>query len=189
MTWNEYKKEAERTFAYHKYGSIVDQLHCAIGIVTEIEELKYAWKGVQEGSSPYIEPDTSMKNINAREELGDILWYIANLERLIETPEYDFNLKGVTYPLEILDSSAANLLDIYKKALYYNRIVKYADVTNLIYMIRTAADSLCYSNKWITEDIMDNNINKLRIRFPEKFTDEKANNRNIKEEYKALTKK
>ena len=38
------------------------------------------------------------------------------------------------------------------------------------------------------EKSLENNINKLKVRFPEKFTEENALNRNLKEERKVLEK-
>jgi hypothetical protein len=48
--------------------------------------------------------------------------------------------------------------------------------------------NLCNLNEWDLESILEININKLKIRFPEKFTNDLAINRDLIEERKTLEK-
>ena len=48
--------------------------------------------------------------------------------------------------------------------------------------------NLCTFNNFDLEEILQTNIDKLRIRFPEKFTEENALNRNLEQERKTLEK-
>ena len=119
MNYKKYQEEAARTFANRKEPldtDITDELHCVIGMSTEVAELMDAFKK----RIYYLKP---FDETNSKEELGDLMWYIANYCRL----------KG--YDLE---------------------------------------------------DIMEMNINKLRIRYPEKFSLEQAENRDLEAERKSL---
>lgn len=91
-------------------------MHCAIGVATESGELMDQFKR-------HIYYGKPLDVVNIKEELGDKMWYIMNLCRLL-----DLNL----------------------------------------------------------EEIMDININKLRVRFPDKFTNEAALNRNLDAERETL---
>jgi NTP pyrophosphatase (non-canonical NTP hydrolase) len=187
MNWELYKTEASRTFADFKKGftpNLMDQVHCPIGMVTEIQELKEA-----QDLKPFTDDKVKLKNTNIREELGDILWYVANLERLIETPLYDLKGGFSPYPMEQLEQAAAEILDIYKKKLYYNRDIDYKKVQHLCKLVRAAVDSFAYLDKWTSEQLQQENIAKLKVRFPEKFTEDLANNRNTVAEYAAMDKK
>ena len=48
--------------------------------------------------------------------------------------------------------------------------------------------NLCTFNNFDLEEILQTNIDKLRVRFPEKFTKENALNRNLEQERKTLEK-
>ena len=95
----------------------IQLLHAAMGISTELGELS-------DNLKKYLFYGSKLNIVNAREELGDIMWYIA---------------------------LACRSLDV----------------------------SL--------EDICEKNINKLKIRYPDKFTNESAENRNIEEETRVLS--
>ena len=85
-----------------------------------------------------------------------------------------------------LATEAGEFLDVYKKKLFYN---KKADFVNLDEEI---GDILWYvaiylNARGITfEQIMQQNIDKLRARYPEKFTSEHAINRDLDAEREAL---
>lgn len=92
------------------------RLHAIIGLCTEVGELQDHFKqGIWYNNDKGIE--------NLKEELGDILWYIA---------------------------------------------------------------LFCDTFKWSLEEIMVANIEKLKIRYPEKFTEEKALNRDLEAEKETL---
>jgi len=181
MKWSEYKTEAERTFAYMS-GNLgwlqmqdkLDQMHCAIGISTEIAE--------------FMGAIAAKDFVNANEELGDIFWYVANLERLIKhESEHLPNPTGLQklFVDEWLVGHQ-ELLDHYKKAVYYGSDVdkiyvqKHVDITKdiLINIIYNAGENV--------QDILSKNIKKLKIRYPDKFTQDSAENRDLDEERNVL---
>ena len=78
-----------------------------------------------------------------------------------------------------LASEAGEVLDAIKAAIYYGRPL---DRTNLIeelgdieWFLAVLRDELDVSQ----DDVQRINIEKLRARYPEKFTSEAANNRNL----------
>ena len=83
-------------------------------------------------------------------------------------------------------TEAGELLDAVKKALFYNKPL---DKTNLI---EECGDILWYMAAVLKEcgvtvdDCMERNIAKLEKRFPEKFTEDKAENRDLAAERAAL---
>ena len=85
-------------------------------------------------------------------------------------------------------TESGELLDALKKSMFYGREL---DVTNLK---EEAGDILWYLA--ILFDELDTDfptemtrvINKLKVRFPDKFTEEAANNRNLEAERKTLEK-
>jgi len=83
-------------------------------------------------------------------------------------------------------TEAGELLDVYKKFLAYG---KEMDVTNIIEEIGDSfwyLVNLCRMLDINPEEVMERCVSKLRVRYPEKFTEERANNRDLEAERKAL---
>ena len=84
-----------------------------------------------------------------------------------------------------LTTESAEFLDALKKEIYYG---KELDKVNLAEEI---GDILWYcaialSELGVSEEVMKKNIAKLEARYPEKFTEEKAENRDLEAERKIL---
>ena len=75
MNFAEYTKEVERTVAGLK-SDFDNQLHMSIGISTEANEILDAYKK----SFAY---SRDLDVVNVGEEIGDLMWYIANLTRML----------------------------------------------------------------------------------------------------------
>ena len=108
MEFKEYQEKAGRTLA-QLVNPITNELHMVLGMVTESAELADVYK-------KHIAYGKDLDDVNLQEEIGDLLWYIANLA----------TLKG-----------------------------------------------------WDISRIMSTNISKLQARYPEKFTNEHAINRDL----------
>jgi len=118
--------------------------------------------------------------------------YIQQAKRT-ETEKYRFKKTGnVTPRIEHaamgIATESGELMDAIKKAKIYGRDL---DKTNLIeelgdlmWYIAILTDDLGTS----FEEVWDKNIKKLKARYPEKYTDEKAHNRNLPKERKELEK-
>lgn len=71
MNINDYQSKAARTCAKID-GGIIDDLHMVLGMQTEVAEIADAYKK----TIAYLKP---LDLVNVKEELGDVMWYIANL--------------------------------------------------------------------------------------------------------------
>lgn len=97
------------------------------------------------------------------------------------TPEYD-----IIHAAMGLVTEAGEFMDAFKKALFYGKNPDYVNLDEEI------GDILWYvaiylNARGITfEQIMQQNIDKLRARYPEKFTSEHAINRDLDAEREAL---
>jgi NTP pyrophosphatase (non-canonical NTP hydrolase) len=85
-----------------------------------------------------------------------------------------------------ISTEAGELLDVMKKYLAYGRIIDRVNLAeecgDVLWYVAIILRTLGLS----FEDVMQMNINKLEKRFPEKFTADKANNRNLKTEREEL---
>ncbi len=95
------------------------------------------------------------------------------------TPRIEHGVMGAV-------TEVGELMDAVKKAKIYGRVL---DRVNLIeeigdtmWYLAILADELGVS----FEDIWEKNINKLRQRYPEKYTDEQCKNRDVATERKIL---
>ena len=175
MDISTYIKESAKTEAKKMYMENVsrDLLYGVIGICTEATELLAA--------------DTS---VNVKEELGDIMWYIAVAMRAekidpikLQNDAAHANIHSgwlnrySDWPLGAIVILAGELLDYLKKVLFYNvpmnqiRLKLYTSLT----LIYAGIMAMSIENKWDIEDILDSNIAKSKELYPEKFNDK--NNR------------
>lgn len=87
-----------------------------------------------------------------------------------------------------LVTEAAEIADVFKKKLAYNKEVDWVNVKEELGDIMWYVSNMCNINGWDLRDILAVNINKLQIRYPEKFTNENALNRNLTIEREELEK-
>ena len=84
-------------------------------------------------------------------------------------------------------TEAAELLDQLKKHIYYgrelNKLNLFEETGDLLWYLATLADELGFD----FEDAMKKNLEKLKARYGDKFTTEKAINRDLDEELKSLS--
>jgi NTP pyrophosphatase (non-canonical NTP hydrolase) len=86
-----------------------------------------------------------------------------------------------------LVTEAAELADVYKKKLAYGKEVDEVNVKEEIGDLMFYIVNMCTINGWDIRDILETNVNKLLIRYPLEFTNEKALNRNLNAERKILS--
>ena len=82
----------------------------------------------------------------------------------------------------------SKLADYVKKFIAYKKPL---DESKEINSLRILLDTICNDIKEIGDDIyqsLQNNIDKLKVRFPDKFSEDQALNRNLEEERKELEK-
>lgn len=83
-------------------------------------------------------------------------------------------------------TEANELLDAFKKHIYYGKPLDVVNVGEEIADQMWYNSNLCRLLKLDMEVLLQNNINKLKVRYPEKFTNELAENRNLAAEYEKL---
>jgi hypothetical protein len=180
MNWEDYKELSKKTMSteFHVGAQVENLLHGVIGILTELEEL-LSWED----------------EVNKKEEVADIFWYIALLDRELslnlKIPNLDdnnfFQLKNE--PLIIQNVKlACKALDQLKKKIYYNKPFEMDKFKILIESIFETTCIICNLNRIEISKILESNIQKLKSRFGDKFSSEKAIKRDLKQERTILEK-
>lgn len=164
-----YQEQAARTCP--SLGSLEkDLLHMKLGVLTEIGELADIFKKNLVYSKP-------IDYVNLGEEIADVCWYLVNEDRIRDITYSDED-KPFRFTEHILKRE-----EILTELLNYQLNYPY-NTLNLMYNI---AES--FKNEGVDfYKCLQNNINKLKIRYPDKFDVEKALNRNLINERKELEK-
>ena len=173
MTIKEYQEQAFRTCA--SLGDLrLDLSHMTLGLMSELVEFKEA-----------------TDEVNEREELADIMWYIANycnlrgydLSFLVESSIDIFAEEKDFFTKLTLHISA--LSDLVKKYVAYGKKI---NIVLEMEFISSLTGLIITSSIFNSERDLQNNIDKLKVRYPEKFTTENAINRDLEQERKELEK-
>lgn len=179
MKIKQFKEECKRTFASLGNDKL-DLSHMILGMVSELEEL----------DASLVTKDV----VNTGEEIADIYWYLMNYisfrELDIELEQSDDNnyrLDSQTL-LYKLSMTVSKLSDLTKKYIAYGRDINEHIEEELILEIDKYLQAILLRKVIDLGNVLQNNIDKLKIRFPEKFNESEANNRNLTEERKELEK-
>lgn len=189
MEFQEYQESAMRT--NNDKGFDLNCLHGVTGMLTELGEVVDAYKR-------NIWYGTALDVTNVTEEVGDILWYEALLSHTINSTALTLSPLGEeSVVLDLAPSSTITNTDILKLLLEIS-----SDVGSLCLLVATAEDLgikgetlatgidmrmytihfqlriLCDLTGISMEKAAEVNIAKLKARFPDKFTEEAAVNRN-----------
>ena len=170
-------------------GEHENERHMNLGVITEIGEVLDIFKK----NLAYNKP---IDVVNLGEELADISWYIVNkcaFEPIPLEEDFDVVLADVK---ELLDNKmfrVENLpIGLKTEALMHTLLLAYCGTTNNIFsapIVQLAI--LANIAEWYELDffqILTNNIDKLKVRYPEKFTNEAAQNRDLEAERAELEK-
>lgn len=178
MKFQEYKEQTKRTLP--DLGSLLlNTIHMSVGIASETHEFLIA----------LVKNDV----VNLGEELTDKVWYAANYAFInnIDLSGFEFSkeLMPVFMPglslkaMQDLDMTGmmmvfgGEILDMDKKFLAYGKERDMGHAKAMLNGLLTCIGNLALSVDLDMETCMENNINKLRIRFPEKFDANLAINR------------
>ena len=180
MNWKEYLELSEKTLSTQFHCEEREQrlLHAVIGVLTEVEELLDNHIGEEQDIT------------NMLEEAGDITWYLAIIgrEMNLDYPQLVVKTKNDN-PMKLVLKIVKNtckLLDMMKKKLYYNKPIDdnlFKTITTLVML-----DVSDYMNTYDIdiEKSFDVNIDKLKARYGDKFSSEKAINRDLETERNIL---
>jgi hypothetical protein len=179
MEWNEYKILSEKTLSTQFHCEKRDELllHGVSGVITELEEL-LGWND----------------EVNKKEEVADVFWYIALLDRELslhlKVPKNQKGYSQITNDTLIIQSfkSSSILLDFLKKKLFYNKTIDIDIFSNYTRNLFQSMCIFCYVNDINIESILDTNIEKLKARYGEKFSSDRAINRDLEKERMILEK-
>lgn len=167
MTIKEYQLEASRTCKDLGENNF---MHMKMGVMTEIGEIVDIFKK----NLAYGKP---IDVVNLGEEIADVAWYIVNwdtfnemLSSVKETAKNE-SLGDILQSLDWINN-------------YYSVCIDndYFETNEQLGLLKSIAD---YYNLNFYE-LLDKNIAKLRTRFPEKFTEEAALNRDLEKERQIL---
>ena len=85
-------------------------------------------------------------------------------------------------------TEVGELQDIYKKHLAYGKPIDEVNEKEEIGDLMWYIACHCKNKGWSLAEIMEKNIEKLKARYPERFSSDKAINRNLSEEREILEK-
>lgn len=83
-------------------------------------------------------------------------------------------------------TEAGELADIFKKNLAYNKKIDWVNAKEEVGDMMWYIANFCRTNNFDLEEILQTNIDKLTARYPEKFTEHNANNRDLEKERNLL---
>jgi NTP pyrophosphatase (non-canonical NTP hydrolase) len=184
MNWEKYKIESERTLSkeFHCEEKYQRLLHAAIGILTEIEEIL-----------PNYENNILISGINDQgsisEEISDVAWYIAILFREYKISFELDKIESYRNSNDILNDiiiSTIKILDPLKKKLFYNKKINDYSIIEFSIKLYSLVLEFCHVNGVDLDESLEKNIQKLKVRYGDKFTSEKAINRDLKTEREIL---
>lgn len=127
---------------------------------------------------------SSLKNKGElEEELGDMCWYIG-CYCILEGIE--FRPLGAK-PLDSLEVAIGELLEMHKKNYAYGKELDFKNQTKYIQTVLYWVYYIADQNDIAVDSMLTRNIEKLRVRYPEKFDSIKAIERVVSEEKKVFT--
>lgn len=184
----EYQGLAERTCP--SLGSEdLNERHMNLGVITEIGETLDIFKKLLAYKKP-------MDLVNLGEELADISWYIVNKCRFQEVAlDDDFN-EVIAEVKELADIKMFTVNDltaeVKSEAILTLLLSSYCAPINTLFNSPIVQLGFLHQiASWFNLDYfqcLTNNIEKLKVRYPEKFTEEAAQNRDLVAERTELEK-
>lgn len=195
MKIEQYKEEVKRTLVV--LPTLKENLiHMSYGISTEIGELLDVYK-------KKLAYGKEIDLVNVKEELSDILWYIFNGFNFLNTNNFlienYINEKENHIEISYEDFKNKNLDIFFLEYILLNGslfgIILNGNINNISHKakIESVLKSLFLNTTIVCDkldininEIMEMNIAKLRIRFPDKFSQDNALNRNLEEERNSL---
>jgi len=177
MTLAEYQLNTKRTNV--DLGStMLNNIHMVLGLTSELSEL--------------CEALVNADQVNVGEELADQMWYASeycningfDLELLLAmqpTVRVDAD-EDYDYAQESLVNSISELANLHKRELAYKKAPSYAVQKQLICNIVWCITEVMDHQTIDCDRVLQNNIDKLKARYPNAFSEFDALNRNLAQE-------
>ena len=164
-------------------------LHMSLGISNEIGELHEATDIHEKSDKPKSEL------LLIREEIGDLCWYTAGVCDVMEL-QFIHIMKAEPFDPESLADldivfkqiaiGAGRIAEQVKKHVFYGKQFDHGVIVVGLGEVAEAAMSLALFYDLDFNKILVDNIAKLAARFPDKFTETDAVNRDKNAEYEAM---
>ena len=170
-----FKEQCKRTCPTLDGGIKLDLAHMVLGMNTEIVELREAIR--------------YKDSVNIQEELSDFLWYFCNYKNFRGYSEYIYDEQELSSDHAIiykLYDRVSELQDLVKKFIAYNKEINTEVELFLLNEIYEYILTIAYSYSADIEEGLEKNIAKLKARYPEKFDENLAINRDLETERKIL---
>ena len=179
MEIQDYQNDSQRTMAALGLTD-ADVPHMLYGMFSELVELDAALK--------------SGDNINIGEEVSDVMWYHSNYCRIkgityndLLDSNFELNVEDADLFVE-LTNNISRLANLEKRELAYGKIPDEVDRMAICYNIFAVCDEIYYENNLVAKQCLKNNIDKLKVRFTEKFNTQDALTRDLEKERTELEK-
>lgn len=168
-------------------------IHSVLGLASEIGEIReLALKKFGEG-------DPEIDTVNLKEEMGDLFWYMGiSVDTLGLEPNqvftdssqdlthYGWKIERLNLEIDQMSINIGNAVDLIKKTAIYGKELDVQKYASVLFAISVNIET-CLNMYGMTGDqARERNIEKLRARYGEKFTEAAALNRDLEKERKVL---
>lgn len=169
----------------------VDLWHGATGVAGEVGELVECLAATDDPMSADYNID------NLIEELGDLFFYLEQLRQRIGKPWRDssqvaeqnnLDMQYLPKYLTAIVVTGCNILDMVKKAAVYNKLLNPEDLDDHIYRMDLLLETIMAMFGLPRAAVLGANIDKLRKRYGERYSDVAAQERADKQERKFIGK-
>jgi hypothetical protein len=139
---------------------------------------------------------------NLKEEFGDMYWYVGIMidelsldpenifgEEYLERMNYDNTRQYLRNEIDVITIDIGEMIDLLKKTLMYGKELNVQAIAQKLTMICSGAECCLNMYAQTGRGARERNIEKLRARYGEKFTEAAALERNLTLEREILEKK
>lgn len=177
----DYKQECSRTWsANNPFENQVE--HAILGIKSECGEYLSAIK-------KNVGYKRELDIINIEEELGDLYYFTYTLIRIFKLDVDTNDFQKILYPNTITLQKITDIIYSCSSYLFNNFNTHDQNLRGIkenLTVILKNINTLCWYHNLNPADVKVSNINKLKVRFPEKFSTEDALIRNKEKERNAI---
>lgn len=138
----------------------INAAHVTLGIIGEWEEFLQAESSLQIKS--WRGEDTTQTKVDFKLESGDATWYISELANL-------FNIQLIPEEHCGSEESLGWIAENIKKFLAYNKEIDISELEKRLNSLLSTITMYLADYQITLEECLTANIDKLRLRFPDKF--------------------
>jgi len=152
-------------------GEKLNLSHMTLGMFSEFYELNIGFE--------------ELNYVNISEEIADMFWYLSNYCNFRDI-QLTNDFKVVDFSDMALLTYLSTLQDYVKKYITYDKPINREKELMAINYIKNSLYTLALELGTDIPTALENNINKLLIRFPNGFNNNDAVNRNLEKEFETL---